>query len=55
MRAEHKIALVALLLVVLLELVALSRGIDGTMFAASTGTIGGICGYVLRGVKNNKK
>ena len=54
MKTEHKIALVALLLVALLELVALSQGIDGVLFAAAVGAISAIAGYVLKGVKNGR-
>ena len=49
MRTEHKLALVALLLIFGLETIALFKGIDGTLFAAAVGGISGIAGYVIKG------
>lgn len=54
MRDEHKIALIGISLIAILELVALSNGIDGIMFSAATGAIGAICGYAYKSLKTKK-
>lgn len=50
MKLQAKIALLAaaMVLIFALELVALTKGIDGTALAASFAGIGGIAGYVLK-------
>ena len=49
MKTEYKIVVMALLMIFGLELFALSKGIDGTVFSAAIGGIGAIIGYILKG------
>lgn len=53
MKAKYWIALVAIIVIGLLEVFALSKGIDGTLFSAATAGIGGIVGWVVRGSKSS--
>ena len=52
MKIEYKIALVALLMIFGLELFALSRHIDGTLFSVAIGGIGAIVGYIFKSGRN---
>ena len=51
MRNEHKIAVLALFMIFGLEVLALSKGIDGVALSASIGGVGAIAGYVLKARK----
>jgi hypothetical protein len=53
MKTEHKIVLIAILMIFGLEFYALSMGIDGTLFAAAVGGISAIAGYVIKGRRNS--
>ena len=48
MKTEYKIALIAILMIFGLEVLALSKGIDGAVLTASVGAIGVIVGYVVK-------
>ena len=51
MKPQLWIALFGIVMIVGLELFALSKGIDGTAMSASAAGIGGIVGYVLKSIK----
>ena len=54
MKPKYIVAILALLIIGGLEFYALSKGIDGTLFAAAVGAISAISGYVIRGMKNGR-
>ena len=45
MKHKYRISLIAIAAVTLIEIVALSNGVDGTMFGAAMAAIGAIVGY----------
>ena len=55
---ELEIAALGIVGVIILEIIALIRGMDGTMFGATMAAIGVIIGWVFKGyhikLKNNK-
>ena len=48
MHVRYKVAILAILVIGVLEFYALSQGIDGTLFSTAAAGIGGIAGYVLK-------
>lgn len=59
MKSEHVIKLltpiIAILAIVLLELVAISKGMNGVMLAGSVALIAGIGGFTTKTVKDKIK
>lgn len=53
-QSELNLILTSILIIAFLELVALIRGVDGTMFGAAMATIGGIAGYLIKGFFKRK-
>lgn len=51
---ELEVAALGILGVVLLEIVALIKGADGTMFGAAMACVGVIIGWVFKGVLKKK-
>ena len=45
---KHIITIVAILGIVVLESIALAKGINGVMFGTALSVIGGIAGYTLK-------
>jgi len=55
---ELEIAALGIVGVIILEIIALIKGMDGTMFGATMAAVGAIIGWVFKGyhtkLKNNK-
>jgi hypothetical protein len=45
------VPIVAILSIVLIEVTAISNGIDGALMSASFVAIGGVCGYWIKSIK----
>lgn len=48
MKAKYKLSIIGIAAIVILEIIALQNGVDGTMFGASMAAIGAIVGYAFR-------
>jgi len=48
MKPKYLVAVLAILVIAVLEAYALSRGIDGVALSASMAGIGGIAGYIAK-------
>jgi len=51
---EPYIAVLGIVCVLGIEVIALLKGVDGTMFGVACATVGGIVGWVFKGYKVRK-
>jgi len=52
---ELEVAGLGILAILILSFTALMKGVDGTMFAAAIAGVGGIIGWVFKGMRDKLK